>query len=117
MLSRILLQFEDSEVRSKYSFEKQKFYQKAIPIITVMLIALSLTIEIVYRVMNLGEDDISLLTSCINWVSCGAFIVLSFVIRQATWTCYFVSPILSYLSYYYFGFIDYDNTQEILYYR
>ena len=72
-----------------------------------MMVTLSLTIEISYRVFKIG-DDISILTTCINWSACGAFIALSIFVRSALWTSWFVSPILSCVVYYYFAFIDYE---------
>ena len=102
-------------MRKRYNHEKQEFYKKVIPVITFMLLALSIAIEVLYRVFDHGE--ITLLTSTINWGCLFAFFLLCFIIRVASWSSWFVCPLLTCLTYYYFAFIDYDRTVSILYFR
>ena len=54
MLSRVLLWFDDNDMQNKYSREKGEFYKKVIPIIAAMMLALSVTLEVVYRVYHNG---------------------------------------------------------------
>lgn len=116
MLSSILLQFQNAFIKIKYGYVRQKFYQKVIPVIAIMLLVLSVVIEINYRIYNVG--DISVLTSCINWCFLGVFIVLSVAIRYGYWASWLVSPILYIFIHYYFGYVDYaDNTKAMLYFR
>ena len=116
MISKICLQFVDSKTRSRYSKQKQRFYSKAIPIVASMMFALSMIVEVLYRFLKVG-NDLSIVTSCINWSFCGILVVLSILIRYVPCISWIVLPILSSLTYYYFGFIDYDNTTLDLYFR
>ena len=115
MLSRILLRFDDSDMRNRYAAEKIDFYKKAIPVICSMMMILSITFEVVYRAKNYG--DITILTSCINWGCFLSFLILSITVRYLWWTSWFVCPILTCLIYYYFAFVDYERTSGIVYFR
>jgi len=53
MLSKVLLRFEDKELSEVYNREKKRYFRKATPIITTMLLLLSIGMELVYRL----EDD------------------------------------------------------------
>ena len=114
MLSRILLQFEDDELRSKYRREKKEFYQKAIPIICGMMVVLSLILEILYRVLEFGEQSVA--TTSLNWSVVGIFLALSFIVRRAVWTRHFICPILTCLTYYYCAAVDFETTPDIIYF-
>lgn len=114
MLSRFFLMFDDREMRARYSHEKKEMYKKALPVITAMLLLLSLAMEIIYRVKHVGE--ITLLTSIINWGCSTAFLGLIILVRFFWWSSWFVCPILTALIYYYFALIDFDRTESITYF-
>jgi hypothetical protein len=115
MLSRIFLLFDDSEMRNRYSTEKKDFYKKCIPIIAVMMALLAIAMEVIYRVEKYG--DITIATSAINWSCLVAFIALAVLVHFIWWSCWFICPILTCLTYYYFAYIDYDRTSGIVYFR
>lgn len=115
MLSRLLLQFEEESILANYKGEKIKYYKKALPILTLIVLILSLTMEVIYRVKFKGE--LLILTSIINW---GAFILLlllSVLVRYFVWTSWFVCPIMTVLTYYYFAFVDYEPEAATIYFR
>lgn len=66
-------------MQNRYAREKKDFYKKAIPIIASMMLALSVTLEVLYRMKNYG--DITILTSAINWGCFAAFVILSVTVR------------------------------------
>lgn len=115
MLSRVFLLFEENDMHMRYIREKKDFYKKAIPIIAVMMLILSVTLEVIYRIQHYGE--LTILTSCINWGCLVAFILLSFLVRYLWWTSWLICPILTCLTYYYFAFIDYERSSGITYFR
>jgi len=49
MLSNALLTFKDQDLLEIYQREKVDFYSRAMPIITVMMLLLTGTLEIAYR--------------------------------------------------------------------
>ena len=115
MLSRIFLSFEDRDMQMRYADEKKNLYKQAIPIIAVMMLFLAVAIEVLYRVQGLGE--ITIVTSAINWGCLVAFIVLAVLVRFIWWTSWFMCPILTLLTYYYFGYIDFERDEGIVYFR
>jgi hypothetical protein len=88
---------------------------KSLPIITMMLFALSMTMEIFYRIL-FHEDQISLVTSIINWSIFGIFLIMSIIERYIYWTSIFVNPLLQFFSYYYLTYIDFDDLSDGLIY-
>jgi len=55
MLSSFLLRFKDAKINRAYKKEKRAFYNRLLPLITLALIALLISIEIIYRVQQYGE--------------------------------------------------------------
>src|SRR5947208_11974210 len=108
MLSKLLLLFDEKEMATKYALEKKEFYKKSVPILTLIILCLSITIECLYRAGKYG--DITILTSCINWGAFLAFIVLSILVRYVWYASWLICPILTSLTFYYFAYIDYERT-------
>ena len=49
MLTKIMLSFNDPEMLDIYKKEKVEFYNRAIPIISIMMATLSAILEVMYR--------------------------------------------------------------------
>lgn len=79
-----------------------------------MLGVLSLSLEILYRVNELGE--LPMQNSIVNWGSFGFFFFLSYLVPHFAWAGIFVCPWLTCISYYYFAVVDYDGTALSIYY-
>ena len=54
MLSTVRLKFQDVKIQQAYLREKQTFYNRVLPLITLALVALLVSIEVIYRVYKLG---------------------------------------------------------------
>lgn len=48
MLSRVMLRFNDPDLHMIYAREKSDFFSKAMPVITLMLLLLSASLQIFY---------------------------------------------------------------------
>ena len=86
------------------------------PLITTLLFALAIAIEIVYRGASLAP--ISYATSLINWLLCILFLLLTLSMRafNQPWPMYLICPLLTLLSFYYYAFHDLDRTTAAIYY-
>ena len=85
------------------------------PGIAAMMLLLAVAGEVVYRVI-LEDEEITTLTTAINWGCFAAFLVLAILVRFLWWTSWFVCPILTALTYYYFAYIDFERTEVITYF-
>ena len=116
-LKRIFLIFEDRDMSRRYAEEKKDLYKKAIPIVAMMMLILTVAIEVLYRVLDTEAGELDIQTTIINAACLVAFIVLSVFVRYLWWTCWFVCPLLTGLVYYYFGYLDFERTQGIVYFK
>jgi len=114
MLSRVTLQFSDPDMKAHYVRDKEEFYIKALPVITLMLFIMALTLEVLYRALDLG--DINGLTSALNWGSAVIFLGLCFLLKRVFLVTWVVCPLLTLLAYYYFAFIDFQRDAGVIYY-
>jgi hypothetical protein len=115
MLSGFLLRFKDAKINRAYTKEKRAFYNRVLPLITLALIALLVSIEIIYRVQNFGE--IQLATSIINAVAVFWFGLLTVITRCNLSFSKLVCPSLIALVYYYVTWIDYDSVNASIFYK
>ena len=107
------------ELKHLYDAEKADFYSKVMPIILVITILISASLEVIYRfgVTDLEEaDNMPFFISVVN----GAAVVLMLLI-----TCFhkccpalhsLVAPVLTFLTFAYLSFLDYDYTLGSIYY-
>jgi len=114
MLSRLLLKFEDEIVQAQYLEERKAYYSKAFPIITSLVLILSIFVEVVYRIELFKSDLYSLYTSIANWICFGLLFSMSFLIRKFSLTRIFLCPIITIFVYYYLIVVDYDDTSKTL---
>jgi hypothetical protein len=116
MLSRFLLLFSSRDLRQRYNMEKRDFYKKALPIITALIFALALILEIVYRVSHFGT--LSWITSVVNWACFGIFLGMTLVmwLTKFVYVSWAVCPLLTLLTYFYFCFVDYQKTSGVIYF-
>lgn len=114
MLSRFLLLFDHKEFRLLYNHEKQDFYKKALPIIAGLLFALSLALEVLYRLQKYGDMPIH--TSIINWATSVIFLGFSLLIWRTVYISWLVCPLLTLFAYYYFAFVDYQTNPGVIFF-
>lgn len=116
MLSRLMLQFADDDLQRRFKYSRQDFYKKAIPLITALILCLSIALEIIFRVVKVSSGSLSAVTSAINWVYFAIFLTLSILIRRWVWPSWFICPLLTIIVYYYFAFVDFQHTAAVLYF-
>lgn len=116
MLSKIFLTYADEDLNRRYKASRQEFYTKAYPLITALLFALAIAIEIVFRGVKAEELSLSPVTSVINWGYFVLFLVFSRLIRRWAWPAWLVCPLLTVIVYYYFAFVDFQKSAAVLYF-
>ncbi len=117
MLSRILLKFEDEDLQRRYLASRVEFYKKAYPLLTVLVLLLAIALQVTYMQVSSAEfGKLSVLTSVINWVAFGVFLLMSLLVRKFTFPIFLVCPMLTLLSYYYFAFVDFQRSAAVLYF-
>jgi len=116
MLSKVLLHYADDDLVRRFKYSRQDFYRKALPLIAILILALAIALEVIDRVKNMGNSEMFLVTSIFNWVFFAIFVVLSCLIRKWAWPGALVCPLLTIIVYYYFAFVDYQDSPAILYF-
>ena len=117
MLTKVLLRFNDTELKKIYDREKTEFYNKAVPVITMMLLLLAASLEAVYRFMDLGvEFELPTYISLVNWIFLLVFILMTVLHSRWFWMQALVCPSLTALLFLYLSFVDYDYTMGSIYY-
>lgn len=114
MLSKVLLQFNDSDLHSIYKREKTEFFTKSMPIVTSMLGVLAMLLEIMYR--GAGMGDLPAFISTVNWTSLMMLGIISAFHSKWNFLHYFICPLLTLINYLYISFVDYDYTVGSIYY-
>ena len=114
MLSRFLLSFNDPDLKQIYVREKIEFFNKVVPIIAAMMGFLASTLEILYRVIELGE--LPKFISLINWIFLLIFFVIGCLHSRFTWMHSIICPCLTALTFLYLSFVDYDYSIGSIYY-
>jgi len=87
-----------------------------LPLITVAVLALLVTLEIIYRVIK-HSDTLAISTSVVNGVSVAWFLLLTILNRKTRFATWLVCPSLTALSYYYLTFVDYDSSSATIFYK
>ena len=82
--------------------------------LSVLLLLIAGTLEVVYRVLNTGE--LPLYISLVNWLSFLILILISCKHQKWAWTHTFLCPLLTALNYLYLSCMDYDYTMASIYY-
>ena len=118
MLTRVTLQFNDSDLRDKYQKEKVEFFSKALPVVTTALALISVIIEINYRMQVQDDKQLSVpnYVSFINWSSLFLFFIISCFHRRWAVMHILVCPLLTALTFLYVCYLDYDYTMGSIYY-
>jgi len=114
MLSKVWLRFNDPDLQKIYNREKVEFFGKAVPVICMMLLFLSATLEILYRSLDLGA--LPTFISLINWLFLLIFVLIGLLHSRWNWMHSIICPCLTALTYLYLSFIDYDYTMGSIYY-
>jgi|TARA_B110000285_G_C15117835_1_gene615234 hypothetical protein len=117
MLSKVLLRFNDEELKRIYEKEKTDFYSKAVPVITTMMFLLAISLEAIYRMLDIGVDfELPTYISLVNWVFLVVYIVMSILHTRMFWMQSIVCPSLTLMLFLYLSFVDYDYTMGSIYY-
>ena len=117
MLSKVLLRFNDEELKRIYEKEKTDFYSKAVPVITTMMFLLAISLEAIYRMLDIGVDfELPTYISLVNWVFLVIYIVMSILHTRMFWMQSIVCPSLTLMLFLYLSFVDYDYTMGSIYY-
>ena len=104
-------------MQTRYISSRVEFYKKAYPLLTLLLLLLAIALQVTYMQVSSAEfGKLSVLTSVINWVAFGVFLIMSLLVRKYTFPIYFVCPLLTLLSYYYFAFVDFQRSAAVLYF-
>jgi len=85
------------------------------PLITIALIALLISIEIIYRVYKVGKIENTM--TIINAVSVAWFLFLTVAVRCFTRVSKLVCPSLIALVFYYITWIEYDTVNVTIFYK
>ena len=86
MLSKFLLRFNDQELKRIYDKEKTDFYNKAVPVITMMLLLLAASLETIYRFIDVGvEFELPTYISLVNWIFLLVFILMTVLHSRWYW--------------------------------
>ena len=95
MLTRWCLSFKDSEMKDAFAHNNAKFFKRAVFMITVLLLIVSLAVEITSRVDDSPRLTSSLLISIVNWAAVVIFALLNIALRKVLWVQKLVCPLLS----------------------
>jgi len=114
MLSKVTLQFNDSDLNLIYRREKTEFFQKALPIVSSMLGLLAAILEMMYRAAGMG--DLPQFISIVNWVFLGLMLFITCLHSRFNFLHYMVCPLLTIINFMYISFVDYDYTVGSIYY-
>ena len=74
ILSKFSLRFNDPDLRKIYVREKAEYYARALPVVTLMVLVLTVTLEVMYRGMEMGE-----LPGIITGLNIAAFLILGLI--------------------------------------
>ena len=117
MLSKVMLRFNDEDLKRIYEKEKTDFYSKAVPVITTMMFLLAISLEAIYRMLDIGVDfELPTYISLVNWVFLVIYIVMSILHTRMFWMQSIVCPSLTLMLFLYLSFVDYDYTMGSIYY-
>ena len=106
MLSTIFLSFADKEMKATYEREKIIFYSKVMPVVTITIALLLISVEVLIRVYK--NTTLTYVTEIVNGVALFLailFLVLTRYFHVASW---FICPLLTILCFYYMAFVSYD---------
>jgi hypothetical protein len=115
MLSHLCLGFQDSDLLDIYQREKAEFYSKALPILTIMMLLLTGTLEIYYRWME-GNGVLSFYISYVNGSASVVLLLITCLHNRCKFLHTVVCPCLTVLVFAYLSFVDYDFTLGSIYY-
>lgn len=113
MLSTVFLSFEDREMRMTFEKEKKAYYGRILLVIWPILILLT-ALLIVLDIMEEYNGDTG--THIVNGVSVLVFFLLWILVHKFAICTWFVCPLLTAYSFYYFAIVDYDETAVSIYY-
>ena len=102
------------DLKGLYDREKSEYYNKAVPVVAAMIALLAGTLEILYRVKEMGQ--ISNYISGVNWITFLLFVIISVLHSRWVWMHAIICPALTVLLFLYLTFMDYDYTMGSIYY-
>ena len=84
------------------------------PVVAGMIALLAGTLEILYRVKEMGE--IAGYISAVNWITFLLFVIIAVLHSRWVWMHAIICPALTVLLFLYLTFMDYDYTMASIYY-
>ena len=97
-----------------YQNEKRSFYSKILFILFVVMLLLTIAVFTLETAAEGYKQDI--MTHGINITCTVLYLLLWLILRRAYAAAYFVCPLLTAYSFYYFAFVDYDGSSLSIYY-
>ena len=95
MLTKLLLSFRDSEMKTLYARANFNYYARSVILITVTLFIITLCLELVNRTSDPAPLKNDLVLTIVGWTAFLAFLVMCFTTRKALLTQHFVCPVLT----------------------
>ena len=109
------MSFEDREMRLTFERGKKAYYNRVLLVIWILLACLLTTLLVLDLAVDVGYDT-EIATHIINGVATGVFFALWLLVRKFAICSWFVCPLLTAFTFYYFAFLDYDGSVMSIYY-
>lgn len=114
ILTSFTLSFKDQSLKHLHSREKTYFFNKVNPVITFVLLALTVSLELIYR----GEEGAAppVYITAINIFSVVLLLFVSILHKRLPMVNKVVCPLLTVLIFIHLSFLDYDFTISSIYF-
>ena len=108
MLSRFFLAFQDRETQAVYLNHKRSFYAKSLPIVLITQILLTVGLFLVGVKTAASSNTLEPEVIRVSCAFVAALAAMTLLVRWSHIACWFVSPLLTSINFYYFAFVDYE---------
>lgn len=113
ILTKVTLQFNETDLYRMYLREKTIFFKRSLIILTIFILLLCIGIEIVYAQL---ESGLSLLMRIINWSCLFVILMITVFHTKLTKLHLLVCPVLTIFGMMCICFTDYDLTMQSVFY-
>lgn len=113
ILTRFTLSFNDPDLLRIYKREKTDFFKRSLAIVSAMLGALAVGLQVGYSQLDIGLPNY---ISILNWSCLAVIVLITFFHSRCQVLHYLVCPLLTILAMMYISFVDYDLTLQSIYY-
>ena len=108
VLTSFFLSFKDRETQAIFQNKRRSFHAKTMPIILITQIILSVGLFLAGIKTRAYKSNLDKTVNQFNMIAILLFAVLSVLVRYSYIVCWFVSPAITCVSFYYFAWIDYE---------